>query len=195
MKLLFRLCAISTRTDLAHKLRVDVKALDLVLVSSPSESCASDGCNLPSIKYDQRHRVRGEGRNWEIRKMSRYRDGDGKNFEFPPPNGKIQNFIDTEIPSPAYARGGYDDALPSWLKGMARQQGDVFESPDVEMADTITPRKFKGGIMAATATPTPRPGRKRGTPESFEVDELKDKVRMLQAQLTSALDEITLGYG
>ena len=49
-----------------------------------------------------------------------YKDDEGKSYKFPPPNAKVQHFIDSEIPL-------LDSSvpLPKWVNEMARQQGAV----------------------------------------------------------------------
>lgn len=48
--------------------------------------------------YSERHRVKGSDGKWEIRNMTKYRDDDGTYHNFPPPNGKLQDYINKLLP-------------------------------------------------------------------------------------------------
>ncbi len=65
--------------------------------------------------------------------MSKYRDADGKTFNFAPPNASTQLFINNEIPAYGYSRGGYDDSLPRWAASMVKCEEVEDETPSTKV--------------------------------------------------------------
>ncbi len=136
--------------------------------------------------YRDKHRVKGDDGAWQLRKMPKYWDADGKRFDYPPPNADIQLFIDNEIPAHGYSRGGYDDSLPPWVAIMIKcEEAAEDNTPSTKAA---TPKRGNKVRKTAAATPSPRPPRKRQSPEAAALEEAEDEKRMLRAQLQSALD-------
>ena len=74
-----------------------------------------EDCRIAPWHYSERHRSKGNDGKWGFNIMPSYKDDDGINHNFPPPNGKIQDYIDKEITPFGYSRGGYDDTLPPWV--------------------------------------------------------------------------------
>lgn len=138
--------------------------------------------------YRREHRVR-RGDGWQLRKMSEYKDADGKPFPFPPPNARIQDFIDNEIPAYGYSRGGsYDDSLPSWVAAIIKKCEGDDETPTTKVN-----RPKRGNKLRKTAavTPSPRPPRKRqSSPEAEALEDAAEDQRLLRGRLQSALDQI-----
>lgn len=316
MRLNFRLKDIHTRTELAEKLRVDIKALDLVTLTK--SSCTNNGCSLPAVlnnsnrcvlcsqswyprlknekdedmkycrghglfgaqfmrlygerksapptccctsllcekigyshegmlrlptdaadckeatrvlgildsqkrdkivknsrayrvapwHYHERHLMRGDNGKWIFRDMPKYKDTDGKSFPFPPPNANVQHYIDHKIPSFEYARGGYDDTLPLWVKDVSKVQAATVAAAagptsNVQAATkaavagvptsssrTTTPSSANKVRKVATPSPQKRTPRKRSSPEAIALEEREEQVRDLQAKLNSALEHI-----
>lgn len=157
----------------------------------------------------------GDGK-WKLRKLANYKDRDGKYFDFPPPNHSIQSFIDNEISS-LHPRGGYDNTLPSWVKVV--QDSVLIDRMDVDLPNrqpltpllppnkskqksssistpssaTPLPSPNKARRLAAStpsSTTTPRPPRKRQSPEQAVLEEKDDALRLKEAELASALERI-----
>lgn len=131
--------------------------------------------------------------------MAKYRDNDLVNFDFPPPNANVQLYIDEEIPTFEYSRGGYDDSLPSWVKGVVTVQMNTQTTPLPPPSNVSTPKKSNGlkvrkvtprGKQGNTVTPSPRPPRKRGSPESFQIQDMEEAAKIMQAKFNSALERI-----
>uniref|UniRef100_A0A6U6KZ63 Uncharacterized protein n=1 Tax=Odontella aurita TaxID=265563 RepID=A0A6U6KZ63_9STRA len=138
--------------------------------------------------YKKEHRKRSfSGKKWKLRKQLSYEDDDGVLFKFPPPNYKIQRFIDEEISGIGYARGASDDVLPFWMHTLIRKQEDT---PDLQYQpnDHSTQRKEK---KMKIATPRdPRASRKRLSPERSDLEDLEQIVHDMQAKMNSALENI-----
>jgi len=138
--------------------------------------------------------VRGDDGLWKIRKAEIYKDDDGKTFAYPPPNANIQQFIDQEILSSRQARGGYDDSLPSWVRTISRAQIESTET--IPPCDATPPkRQVSNKKRKVTVTPLTNsslrpPSRRRKSAESFELEDMRDQVKELQARLNSALQHI-----
>lgn len=143
--------------------------------------------------YHNYHRKMGDDGKWVLRESiapdGKYRDNEKKPFGYPPPNASVQNYINAEIPLD-YPRGGYDDTLPSWYRKFALMQREEEEkSNDAAKTLHATPKRSKGN-KAQKITPSPRRARKRTSPESAELEEMKQVARELQAKLDSALEHI-----
>ena len=136
-------------------------------------------------------------------------------FAFPPPNANIQSSIEEE----GLFRCQSDDTLPGWVRLLSRQNmgaNSIDRAPRPQSRTLLTP-KIARQANADSSSCARRPGsttpsrrltdtpprqaratatatRKRGSPESEELLELKDQKRVLEAQLSSALqhlDEVT----
>ena len=144
--------------------------------------------------YKKEHRMKSSDGNWTIRKLDTYKDDDGLSFEFAPPNYNMKRFIEEEIESPCsvYPRGSYDDSLPHWVKVMKRKQEDVAVTGPSQMnCDNLsTPKRKAAANSKRQKSSTPRPPRKRPSPEEEEINDLKEIARDLQAKLDSALSQI-----
>jgi hypothetical protein len=141
--------------------------------------------------YNQRHLMMGSNGKYKFRKRAKYYDDDNKEFTCPPPNNKIEHYIDQIKNENGYIRGGYDDSLPSWYKSMAKLQVTTAEIPQSKTNNATTPRRNGGSnkvprVVTPTSATSPRG--KRSSPESSELEELREQARLLQAQLNSALD-------
>ena len=89
-----------------------------------------EDCRIAPWHYRERHRSKGNDGKWEFNVMPSYKDDDGKTHNFPPPNGKVQDYIDKQI-APfdcSRTRGGNDDELPPWVKEVVVAQ-EVASSP------------------------------------------------------------------
>jgi len=133
----------------------------------------------------------GSNGKYKFRKRAKYYDDDNKEFTCPPPNNKIEHYIDQIKNENGYIRGGYDDSLPSWYKSMAKLQVTTAEIPQSKTNNATTPRRNGGSnkvprVVTPTSATSPRG--KRSSPESSELEELREQARLLQAQLNSALD-------
>lgn len=58
--------------------------------------------------YHKEHRMRGENGNWMIRPLPTYKDKENVVYPFAPPNASVEAFINEEIPSYGFCRGGYE---------------------------------------------------------------------------------------
>ena len=145
--------------------------------------------------YSSRIRFRDSNGVWKIRKSQIYKDDEGKSYKFPPPNGKVQDFIDKEIP-PIDHTG----PLPHWVAMLARLQGEgggrgltvdtqLKSPPETPMEPRKNPRTSVGCSTPRSAGySTPRPPRKRAPPGEHQ--DMQEEIRLLQAQLQSALSQI-----
>ena len=136
--------------------------------------------------YDPRHRRRSQFDNkWTFREFGTghaYRDADGKNFSFPPPNYSPRKFIDNEI------KGGFAvevETLPAWVQTMAGFDEQIDEpqlatTPDPTVAPTPSPNKRRKAPAS----------RKRESPEAVEIQELKEQLQIEKKKLESALSHI-----
>ncbi len=149
------------------------------------------GFQIAPWHYDLKHLEKHEGK-WRTRKLENYVDNDGKSFTFAPPNGSVRNYIDNVILPMGHdnCRGGFD-ILPPWVKELAdcqtahdidQQQGNPCTTP---LKSNKIPR-----VVSPTSPPTPRPPRKRGSPEATKIVELEEARTILQAKLNAALEHI-----
>ena len=85
--------------------------------------------------------------------------------------------------------GTSDDTLPAWVKQMVEAEGDMKPPVGPAMMPPVktvgTPRR-----SASKRQKTPNVSRKRGVPESLELEDAKEEMRLLQARLQSALQHI-----
>ena len=79
-------------------------------------------------QFNSRHWHRGPDGKWHLRKGTSFRDADSKLFSFHPPDANIQHFIDEEILSSGFSRGGVDDTLPDWVRILTRLQQTAGEN-------------------------------------------------------------------
>ena len=117
------------------------------------------------------HRYRKEDGSWALRNLPKYHDAEGKAFSFPPPNASVQRFVDQEITVE------HNDDLPLWVRPLSRLQRRAMTA-----GGSLTPPPKE-------ITPTRgRNRKKRGSPESEEIEELRAQMRVLQVKLDSALE-------
>ena len=77
--------------------------------------------------------------------MSRYCDKDGAYHDFCPPNASLETYVNTKIPNDGFARGGFDNSLPSWMNVMVQRQEEVVSTlPAPSVASTTKTPKAKG---------------------------------------------------
>ena len=145
--------------------------------------------------YYDRHLIMGNNGKYRFRKRAKYYDDDNKKFTFPPPNNKLEHYIDQIKNKNGYVRRGYDDSLPSWYKSMAKLQVNTVEIPQPIANNVSTPRRTGRSnkvprVVTPTSTAQRSPRGKRASPESSELEEMRETARLLQAQLNSALHHI-----
>ena len=136
------------------------------------------------------HLTKNNGR-WATRHMKEYFDADNKKFDFPPPNGNVQQFIDEKILPMGHGkcRGGYD-ILPTWVEELAQQQQQQ-QQQQQHPSSTPTPTRNKvRRVLTTISSATPRLPRKRESPEKERIRELEEHAKYLQAQLDSAFERI-----
>lgn len=143
--------------------------------------------------FDPRHRVRAANGNWTIRKMPKYKDGDNKVFDYPPPNYSVQQFIDSEIEQNHVTV----DTLPSWAKDMIKlhQNRMDIDPPTQQRSNSTpapTPNRASNKVPRVVTPPSaPRPPpRKRQSPIDEALEEKTDELRIKEAELASALERL-----
>ena len=141
--------------------------------------------------YDLKHLEKQDGK-WRIRKMEKYVDSDGKSFTFAPPNGSVQNFIDNVILPMGHSncRGGFD-VLPPWVEELACcQPANGIDQQQQSPSTTPSKSSKTPRVVSSTSTATPRPPRKRESPEHEKINELEAAAIIMQAKLDAALEHI-----
>ena len=78
-----------------------------------------------------------------------YKDGDGKQFSFPPPNACVQEYIDNEVITTS-KRGSIDDTLPDWYIQLKR----------IQARQPSTTTIHNSAIPNVAATPKPKGSKK-----------------------------------
>lgn len=137
--------------------------------------------------YQQNHLQKNNKGNWSIRSMEKYTDSDGKAFSFAPPNGNVIQFIESFLLPMGHdvCRGGVD-VLPSWVKTLAALQAS--NQQQHHNGPTPSPTNKTARVMASLSSATPRPARKRPSPDKAEIEELTAKAALLEVRLNSALN-------
>ena len=137
-------------------------------------------------------------RSLSFRKMSKYRNEDGKIFTYPPPNYSVWKFIDNKIAS-VHQRGEYDNSLLSWMKvcsDIIQSAIDVDSPPTLPSPTRTSPSKSRVStqkiwrVVTPTAISPTRPARKRPSPEQVALNEKDETIQLKQAELESALERI-----
>ena len=148
--------------------------------------------------YRLAHREKIDGK-WHLKRMETYTDDEGKQFSFPPPNARIQDYIDNEIPRDhEYCRGGFDNDLPQWAVKLARLQYNSLLQPTPTTSSAVNvvrPTPVTSSSVAtrldAVFSSTPRPRSKRTSPDTIQIKSQDDEIRYLQSELQKSLQQIT----
>ena len=117
-------------------------------------------------------------------------DTKNKAFSFPPSNGNMQPFIGKESLSSGLVLGTHNNYLSGWAHVLACQQQDADGLAPVSVV--CLPRRLQWDAVGPA--PFARTGcrGKRDSPETKEIAELKEKSRVLQAQINSAFQHINV---
>jgi len=136
-------------------------------------------------------RIGPDGR-YRIVERSVYKDEEKVEYSFPPPNYHPADFVAYEVKSRTngYRRGvddGSDEALPRWVKDMAKAQAreasSASSAPSASVGAAVTPSPKKSRKISHVAAKKRR--------ADVNLDEDKDEqIRLLKAQLESALFEL-----
>jgi hypothetical protein len=139
--------------------------------------------------YHRNHLQKNANGNWSIRTMQKYTDSDRKVFNFAPPNGNIKQFIESDILPMGHSvcRGGVD-VPPSWVKELAALQASNQQQCHASTPNPSNNKMRRVAHPISTPTTTPRPARKRPSPDKAEIEELTAKAALLEVQLNSALN-------
>ena len=154
--------------------------------------------------YSPRHREKNAKNGcWSLRKMSKYKDDDGKCFDYPPPNYSVQTYIQSEIQS-FLPRGSHDNTLPWWARDLQKAASNIMDidtpinkqppaiasrSPLKTNTTPKRPTSTSKTQRTSLLTTTPRQ-RKRALPEKIELEEEKENSRVKDAEIASGLHRI-----
>ena len=144
----------------------------LLLFGSKSAQTPDNTRYVAVWHFHAQHCCRMEDESWRLRKFPKYRDSEGKAFSYPPPNVSVQRFIDEEI------RDQYGDALPRWVCDLVRLQRHA-----------STAGRHTLPLPIKITLPREQSRKRRGSPKSEEMEQLRDQMRVMQLNLDNALQD------
>jgi hypothetical protein len=160
--------------------------------------------------YHPEHRVLSDNGAWIFRDLEVYTDNDGKKFDFPPPNAKLRDYIES-IKTHEFSRGGWEDGLPSWARKLINSVSKQQNAPSAQSTSNVPPTKptttplsrpvsnpppslpisgLKAKRLDYATTSAPRGRTKRSSPEAQHIEELEETARMIQDRLNEKVKEL-----